>query len=121
MKLNNKGFAISTIMYMILIMAIVLIALTLSILSSRKLILDKIKKETNNNIYNMHSLSYRQALEVLKDEAIDYLSARGSNSGEVSVEDLNSSIDEEVLKEYKLDTKIIMVTYENLEYKFSFE
>lgn len=52
MKLNNKGFAISTIMYMILIMAVVLIILTLSLLSSRKLILDKIREETMHNIYN---------------------------------------------------------------------
>lgn len=52
MKLNNKGFAISSVMYMILIMAIVLITLTLSLLSSRKLVLDKIKQETLDNIYN---------------------------------------------------------------------
>ena len=44
MKLNNKGFAISTIMYMILIMAVVLMVLTLALFSSRKLILDKTKE-----------------------------------------------------------------------------
>mgnify|MGYP003302004261 CR=1 FL=1 len=54
MKLNNKGFAISTIMYMILILAVILILATLSILGSRKLIIDKVKDETYNNIYRMH-------------------------------------------------------------------
>jgi len=44
-RINNKGFAISSIMYMILVLAVILIVLTLSLLSSRKLILDKLKKE----------------------------------------------------------------------------
>ena len=52
MRLNNKGFAISSIMYIILIMCIILITVTLSILSSRNLILDKQKRETLNGIYN---------------------------------------------------------------------
>ena len=53
MKLNNKGFAISTIMYMILIMAVILITLTLTLLSSRKLILDKSKQVAKENIYEI--------------------------------------------------------------------
>jgi len=51
MKLNNRGFAISTIMYMILILAIILILATLSILSARKLVLDKLKTEVADSIY----------------------------------------------------------------------
>lgn len=53
MKLNNKGFAISTILYIILIMAVILITLTLSLLGNRKVILDKIKEEAKNNIYSI--------------------------------------------------------------------
>ena len=56
MKLNNKGFAISSIMYIILVLAVILIALTLAILSSRKLILDKLKNEALKNIYPPCSL-----------------------------------------------------------------
>ena len=41
MKLNNKGFAISTFMYMLLILAIILILATLAILSSRRIIFTK--------------------------------------------------------------------------------
>ena len=55
MKLNNKGFAISTIMYMILILAVILIIATLSILGSRKLIIDRVKDETLNNIYKNYN------------------------------------------------------------------
>ena len=50
MELNNKGFAISTFMYMILVLAIVLILATLAILSSRKMILDKQKNIALENI-----------------------------------------------------------------------
>lgn len=52
MKLNNKGFAISTIMYMILIMAIILISLSLVLLNNRKFILDGIKQSVKENIYS---------------------------------------------------------------------
>lgn len=50
MKLNNRGIAITSIMYIILILAIILMSATLGILSSRKLILDKIKNEFNSSI-----------------------------------------------------------------------
>ena len=52
MKLNNKGFAISTIMYMILIMGVLLMSLTLLLLSNRKFILEKTKEEALQQIYN---------------------------------------------------------------------
>lgn len=52
MKLNNKGFAISSIMYIVMIMCVILILLTLSILGSRKLILDKQKNNILDNLYN---------------------------------------------------------------------
>lgn len=52
MKLNNKGFAISSIMYIVMIMCVILILLTLSILGSRKLILDKQKNDVMDILYN---------------------------------------------------------------------
>ena len=52
MRLNNKGFAISTIMYIILVIAVVLISLSLASLGNRKLILDKLKSEVLNDIYD---------------------------------------------------------------------
>ena len=47
--MNNKGFAVSAFMYMLLILGIILILATLSILSSRKMILDKQKSVAMDN------------------------------------------------------------------------
>ena len=52
MKLNNKGFAVSTIMYMILVLAVLVMALTLTLLNGRKLIIDKQKQIALTNINN---------------------------------------------------------------------
>ncbi len=115
MKLNNKGFAISTIMYMILIMAVILITLTLTLLSSRKLILDKTRKETTDNIYNVYDLSYRQVLEILKEEAIEYANENGIQKDSIKIENLNSSVEKEMLDGYKLSEKYLtMVSNDNL-------
>lgn len=51
MRLNNKGFAISTIMYMVLVLAVLIMALTLTLLGGRKLIIDKQKQVALTNIY----------------------------------------------------------------------
>ena len=51
-KIDNKGFAISSIMYLILVMSIILITVTLAILGNRKIILDKQKSEVLENIYD---------------------------------------------------------------------
>ena len=121
MKLNNKGFAISTIMYMILIMAVILITLTLTLLSSRKLILDKAKQEARDNIYNVETVSYRETLNILKNEAISYLSNNNLQNGTVKVSDLNSSIEEKILDSYNLKDKSLIITYENNEYSMTLE
>lgn len=70
MKLNNKGFAISTVMYIILIMALVLIVSILGMLSSRKMTLDKVKDATLKEV--RHRIK-KTAVEVLlkKSNSID--------------------------------------------------
>lgn len=53
MKLDNKGIAITSMLYIILVLAIILITATLGMLSSRKLLLDNIKKQVDlENIDN---------------------------------------------------------------------
>lgn len=121
MKLNNKGFAISTVMYMILIMAIVLITLTLTLLSSRKFVLDKIKDEALNNIYKTPQLSYRQVLNTLKSKAIVYAQDNNIENGSVKVSDLNSDIDVEMLEEYNLLNKVLLITHSNDIYEVNLE
>ena len=51
MKLNNKGFAISSIMYIILVLAVILMVVTLALLGNRKLIIDRIKQEVFDIVY----------------------------------------------------------------------
>jgi len=114
LKLNNKGFAISSIMYMIMILAVLLVTLTLTLLSGRKLILDKIKVEVQNEIYNIYSLSYREVINILKEEAVEY--AGDSNKVSVKISDLNSSIDSEILDGYKLSDKYLTLDYNNSSY-----
>lgn len=114
MKLNNKGFAISTIMYMILIMAVILITLTLTLLSSRKLILDKAKQVSKDVIYSAYGMSYRDVLEILKEEAVNYATNKNLEKDSIKIENLNSSIEKETLDKYELSEKYLtMVSTEN--------
>lgn len=115
MKLNNKGFAISTIMYMILIMAVVLIALTLSLVTSRKLILDKQRKETINTIYN-DAMTYRQALNILKNEAINYATTNNITDETIKISRFNTTIDRDILDVYDLSDKDLIIKYVDSQY-----
>ena len=52
--MNNKGFAISSIMYSILIVFLILLVGILGMLGSRKVILDKLKKDLKEELNNMN-------------------------------------------------------------------
>ena len=112
MKLNNKGFAISTVMYMILVVGVVLIILTLSMVSSRRFVLDKIMKEAENNIYNVYPITYRQALNIITDEAIAFATNNNINNARILIT-VFTSIDSEILTSYKLNDKTVTVSKEN--------
>lgn len=120
-KLNNKGFAISSIMYLILIVAIILLTLSLSILSSRKLILDKVKNEVQNDIYNINEISYRKVINTLKEEAIIYATENSITEDEILIEDFQTSIDSEILNDYNLLNKYIKIKYINNNYNITIE
>lgn len=116
MKLNNKGFAISTVMYIILIMAVILITITLTLLSHKKLILDNIQLEAKNNIYNAYDISYREALQILKSEALVYATENNITKDSVKISNLNSSIDKEILDGYKLSEKYLTIVNNTNDY-----
>lgn len=113
MKLNNKGFAISSIMYIILILAVILISVTLAILSSRKLILDKIKKETTDNIYG---ISYNSVINTLKHEAISYTTRKNSNQENIKIENFETSVSQELLEHHELLDKYLTLFKNNYSY-----
>ena len=73
---NNKGFAISGIIYSILILFLLLVFSILAILGSRKLIIDRFKLEVLNKIYG-------NELEKEEIEPIVYKDNSGANSPEL--------------------------------------
>lgn len=113
MKLNNKGFAISSIMYIILILAVILISVTLAILSSRKMILDKIKKETSDNIYG---ISYNSVINTLKHEAIRYASNNNIEKEDIKIGDFETSVSQELLDYHELSEKYLTLSKNNYSY-----
>ena len=121
MKLNNRGFAISTIMYLILVVAVILITLSLSILSSRKLILDKIKKEALNDVYNVETISYRQVINTLKSEALSYAEENSVQDEDILISSFDTSIESDLLDKYKLSNKYIKIKYINNNYEITIE
>lgn len=113
MKLNNKGFAISSIMYIILILAVILISVTLAILSSRKLILDKIKKETTDNIYG---ISYNSVINTLKHEAISYATSNNISKENIKIGDFETSVSQDLLEHHELLDKYLTLYKNNYSY-----
>ena len=50
MKLNNKGFALTSIIYMLIVLFLMVMLLILANLASRKVVLDKIKNDVKENL-----------------------------------------------------------------------
>ncbi len=126
MRLNNKGFAISSIMYIILVMAILIITVTLSVLSSRKLVLDKLKSEILNKINQDIELSYSDTLKKIKEATQSYIND-GHNIDDtyidsVSIDNLKVnnylSISDKVLNYYNLNDKYVGFKNSNSIYSF---
>ena len=56
--MNNKGFATSAIMYTLLVLFLVLIFSLLTLLSNRKMILDKLKKDIRNELDVSYTITF---------------------------------------------------------------
>lgn len=50
MKLNNKGFALTSIIYMLIVLFLMILLLVLSNLAQRKVVLDKLKYDVKNKL-----------------------------------------------------------------------
>ena len=50
MKLNNKGFALTSIIYMLIVLFLLTMLLVLANLATRKVVLDKIKNDVKYNL-----------------------------------------------------------------------
>jgi len=106
MKLNNKGFAISSILYIILILAITLIVLSLTMLNSRYLVIDKLKNKVLENIYTD---SYNNIIKTLKQEIITYASTNNIEKESIKISEMQTSILSTTLEKNKLTEKYLTV------------
>lgn len=97
-------------------MAVILVSLTLTILTSRKLIIDKTKEETLNNIYDRYELTYREVLKQLKEEIISYATENDITKESIKIDDFNTSVSEEMINAYKLNNKYLTVVSNNSKY-----
>lgn len=71
MKLNNKGFAISTMIYSIFLMFLILVASLLALLSYRKTIFDAHKNAIYEEANNLPSVIVKN-VSLGYDERLDY-------------------------------------------------
>ncbi len=58
MKMNNKGYAVSGVLYTILLMFLLILSAILSMMSTRKVLLDKMKKDTLEKLDQKHEINY---------------------------------------------------------------
>ncbi len=66
MKLNNKGFAITSILYAVLVLFLSIIVAMLLLLANRRLVLDKYKKEVKENL-NDSAETYGARVQISSD------------------------------------------------------
>lgn len=96
-RLNNKGFAISTMIYSIFLMFLILAASLLALLSYRKTIFDAHKKAIINETNNMPSAILKN-VTVSYDDRLDY-----NLTSDINLCD-NCSIISITLEDYELDS-----------------
>ena len=68
MKLNNKGFAISGILYAVMLLFLTLVASLLALISNRKLILDKYKRDIKDEL-NFSANTYNARIQLDENTA----------------------------------------------------
>ena len=69
MKLNNKGFALTSIIYMLIVLFLMILLLILANLAQRKVVLDKIKNDVKTNL-NQGGLLAKNTYTVTFDPTI---------------------------------------------------
>ncbi len=110
MKLNNRGYAVAGILYATLLMFLILLSGILSMMSTRKVLLDKMKKEVLSNIDNKTTIyneeSYLKKDMVLFYDGITNVNLIGNNEIENNVfKDLTNNNDGSLLSfDYNSDS-----------------
>lgn len=92
MKLNNRGFAISTMIYSIFLLFLVLVASLLALLSYRKTIFDAHKEAIYNETYSMPTVVIHNKI-LSYDDRINYnltndiVICNGCSISKISIDD----------------------------------
>jgi hypothetical protein len=104
MKLNNKGFALTSMIYMLLVLFLMVMLLLLSNLAQRKLVLDKLKYDVKNKleqnvVVDSQDLPYQNGTTGIYYETLE-LAIMKANSGDTikvlkNVTDVSESIIDE--------------------------
>ena len=86
MKLNNKGFALTSMIYMLIVLFLMIMLLVLSNLAQRKVILDKIRYDVKNKLdqgvsINANELPYQNETTGIYYETLE-LAFNKSSSGD---------------------------------------
>ena len=111
MKLNNKGFALTSIIYMLIVLFLMIMLLVLANLATRKVVLDKMKNDVKTNLnqggsINSQDLPYQNITSGIYYETLE-LAFKHAKTGDTikvlkDVEDIsNPTLDQN--KNVKLD------------------
>lgn len=90
MKLNNKGFALTSMIYMLIVLFLMVMLLVLSNLAQRKVILDKIRYDIKNKLdqgvsINVEGLPYQNQTTGIYYETLELAINRASSGDTIQV------------------------------------
>lgn len=107
--MNNKGFAISGILYTMLLLFVIILAGVLSMMSSRKILLDKTKKDVLYNIENKEDVFNESSyllnnLELFYDSKLNIEKIEANEISRTTFYDLSTKNNNGELKSFDFNT-----------------
>ena len=90
MKLNNKGFALTSMIYMLIVLFLMIMLLVLSNLAQRKVVLDKIRYDVKNKLdqgvsINANELPYQNETTGIYYETLELAFSKSSSGDTIKV------------------------------------
>ena len=107
-KLNKKGFAISTMIYSIFLMFLLLVASLLALLSYRKTIFDAHKNAIYEEAKNLPSVIVEN-VKISYDDRLNYSLTDGVSLNECSIDSI--TLDDYEIEVYDYDTFLRTLTF----------
>ena len=97
MKLNNKGFALTSIIYMLIVLFLMIMILILANLAQRKVVLDKLKYDVKEKLnqtvsINAQNLPYQNTTTGIFYETLSDALKNSDNGNTIIVTDENGNV-----------------------------